>query len=355
MFSLALISLISASSLVAAQADGPVPAANSNPTDTTQLRLVGKHFSFDALPFQADTSAPTTNPVYRGPQSGYNNCTGRASSQDARSSTTFCVFAPADLSPIGDAEGEVVAWCTKPTHGSRVIPAGTLTGVQFIKAPSYVEVTGFFNQVNLDIPDGDAGGELDSGGQDQRGNPIGGLAYSSSLPTTEGKMTQSSVWHLFIGNGMFCMKLCDNNAANPEGICRHTLDTVGCGITVPAQYTDGVFLACDSNDQAPVATDVSAIPASSNCVTYQSTSIYPVTSGIPTATVASGSSTGTGSASGSATTQATSTSSTKSTAAGSGSSNPTTTAAAGSATSVVGVSLLSIMTIAYFSTFLVLV
>ncbi|KAH7097922.1 hypothetical protein BKA62DRAFT_714927 [Auriculariales sp. MPI-PUGE-AT-0066] len=273
MFTPVLVSLFAAASLVAAQPDGPVPGPNlPNPADTSQPRLNGKRFDFNALPFQADTSAPTTDPVYRGPQSGQD-----ASCQTliVNSLDDFCIFAPPQMNAIGNAEGEVVAWCTQPTHGSRVIPAGTLTGAQFIKAPSYIEVTGFINQTNINIPDGDYGGELDSGGQDQRGNPIGGLAYSSSLPTTESTMTQSVVWHMFIGNGVFCMKLCDNNSANPQGICRHTLDIYGCGINVPAQYSNGVFLSCDSDDQAPVATDVSAIPASSNCVTYQSAAIYP--------------------------------------------------------------------------------
>jgi len=222
MLKLVLVSFVAAS-LAFAQNDGPVPGPNADPTDTTNIRLNGKRFrlavlidcswsrsdfllSFDNLPFMADTSAPTTDPVYRGPQSGYNNCTGRPSSQDAMCQTLivnsiddFCIFAPPKASSIGNAEGEVVAYCTKPTHGSRVMPAGTLTGVQFIRTPSYVEVTGFITEANLNIEGADGGGELDSGGQDQRGNPIGGLAYSNSLSTTMGKETQSVSWHMFVG------------------------------------------------------------------------------------------------------------------------------------------------------------
>ncbi|KAH7104032.1 hypothetical protein BKA62DRAFT_748926 [Auriculariales sp. MPI-PUGE-AT-0066] len=298
---------LAAASLAVAQKDGPVAPPNADPQDTTQMRLTGKRFDFDQLPFQADTTAPTIDPVYRGPQAGYNNCTGAPSSQTANCQTLivnsiddFCLFAPREPSPIGDAEGEVVAWCTKPTHGARVIPAGTLSGVQFYHAPSYVAVTGFLNGANLNIIGGDdSGGELDSGGQDQRGNPIGGLAYSNHLTTTEGKNSQSVAWHLFIGASTFCMKLCDNNAANPSGICRHTLDRVGCDINVPASYVPDVFTSCESDDQAPVALDATAIPASSSCTTYQSTDIFPVTSGIPTATAAVSSPTVTGAASGS--------------------------------------------------------
>jgi len=85
------------------------------------------------------------------------------------------------------------------------MPEGTLKGVQFLRAKSYVAVVGFIDHTKLNI-NGD-GGELDSGGQDMRGNPVGGLAYSDSLPYSPGRETQSTVWHEFIGNGHFCMKV----------------------------------------------------------------------------------------------------------------------------------------------------
>lgn len=107
----------------------------------------------------------------------------------------FCLWAPPTLSAIGDSEGEVVAWCTQTGHGARLIPAGTITGAQFIRTPSYIEVTGIIKQTNINVPDGDGGGELDSGGQDDRGNPIGGVAYSTDLPASQGTLTQSRVWH----------------------------------------------------------------------------------------------------------------------------------------------------------------
>ena len=36
-----------------------------------------------------------------------------------------------------DSEGYEVAWCTTPTHGSHVIPLGTLTGVQVLNILNY--------------------------------------------------------------------------------------------------------------------------------------------------------------------------------------------------------------------------
>ena len=89
--------------------------------------------------------------------------------------------------------------CTQPTHGSRPIPPGTITGAQFIQAPSYIAFTGHFDQTKLNIRAGDAGGELDSGGQDARGNPMGGIAYSINMPSRKGTISQARMWHLFIG------------------------------------------------------------------------------------------------------------------------------------------------------------
>lgn len=41
--------------------------------------------------------------------------------------------APPELGVVGDTEGEMVAWCTRPGRGTRLIPEGALKGVQFMK------------------------------------------------------------------------------------------------------------------------------------------------------------------------------------------------------------------------------
>lgn len=61
----------------------------------------------------------------------------------------------------------MVAWCTQPGHGTRVIPDGTITGVQFTKAPNYVQVVGFMDQTKINMIGGDAGGEMDPHGADR--------------------------------------------------------------------------------------------------------------------------------------------------------------------------------------------
>jgi hypothetical protein len=73
----------------------------------------------------------------------------------------FCLWAPPKPnSAIADTEGEEVAWYTKPGRGTRLMPTGTLQGVQFIKTPDYVQVVGFIDQTFINIISGESGGEL---------------------------------------------------------------------------------------------------------------------------------------------------------------------------------------------------
>ena len=77
------------------------------------------------------------------------------------------MWAPATSnSTIADTEGEEVAWCTKKGHGTRIMLDGTLQGLQVLNTPDYTMITGLIDQTKVNIQDGDAGGELDSGGQD---------------------------------------------------------------------------------------------------------------------------------------------------------------------------------------------
>lgn len=60
----------------------------------------------------------------------------------------------------------MVAWCSKPGHGTRLIPAGALTGIQFLKTPDYIQLVGFLDQTLVGIAAGDFGGEMDPHGAD---------------------------------------------------------------------------------------------------------------------------------------------------------------------------------------------
>ena len=70
------------------------------------------------------------------------------------------------MNDIGDAEGDVVAYCSQPGHGTRVMPEGTIKGMQLLFDGEAYMMTGLLDQTKINITAGDSGGELDSGGQD---------------------------------------------------------------------------------------------------------------------------------------------------------------------------------------------
>ena len=81
----------------------------------------------------------------------------------------FCLWGLPDLATVGDREAAAVAYCTTPEHGSRVIPAGTITAAQWTFTPEYIQITGLLDQTQLLIEAGDYGGEMDPVGEDYRG------------------------------------------------------------------------------------------------------------------------------------------------------------------------------------------
>lgn len=284
--------------------------------------LASKHFTWGALPYQADTDTGE-----RGTQTGYNLCNSTTEGPSSLCQTAiinsiddFCLWGPPTPdSLIGNTEGESIAWCTKAGYGTRVIPAGALTGVQFLKTPDYVQVTGFIDQRLVDIASDDSGGELDPHGADQRGNPLGALLFSNAWG---GNFQQAVEWHNFMGGGQFCLKACDPAGAHAADYCQHVFDRIGCQYNAPAAYVDNVFLSClgDNQDFPGVYTGADGvvttyqqpaeslgaistmpytarIPASSSCTTYESASLY---AGAPSASLAAstavGSTTRTGAA-----------------------------------------------------------
>lgn len=83
---------------------------------------------------------------------------------------------------------------------------------QFMRTPAYIQITGWIDNTKVNLAANDGGGELDPHGADYLGNPLGGLVYSTSLPSgdnTTYQQTQS--WNQFFNGPTFCMKLCDPN------------------------------------------------------------------------------------------------------------------------------------------------
>ncbi|QRV79265.1 hypothetical protein RhiJN_07280 [Ceratobasidium sp. AG-Ba] len=294
------------------------------------IPLAQKHFDYNNLPYQADTDDGD-----RGRQFGYNICNSTTENQESKCQTSiinglddWCVWsAPEPNSEIGYVEGESVAWCTKKGHGTRLIPAGAITGAQFMRTPDYVQIVGHIDQTKINLKSDDGGGEMDPHGADQRGNPLGGLVFSNAWG---GQYKQVIEWHNFMGSNIFCFKACDPSGPNAAHYCEHVFDRIGCQYNAPAAYVDGVFESCEgeSQDFPGVYTDANGavqtytqppeslgpistmpytarIPKSSNCVAATSSVIFadlPAPTGAAAAPSSSAAaSSGAPSASGSAT------------------------------------------------------
>jgi hypothetical protein len=164
----------------------------------------------------------------------------------------------------------------------------------------------------------------------------------------------------FVGNGQFCIKICNPAGSNEPGYCQHTLDRIGLAFNCPSKYTLGAgvqpgdFEVCDSDNMVVpgIYTDstgatqsyaqppesagpITTVPyaptsaASSNCVKMTSSAMYTDAAsftGVVTATSGAASPTG---APGS---QAAASGVNASKSSGSGSAGPKATGASGQST-----------------------
>ncbi|KLO06690.1 hypothetical protein SCHPADRAFT_882570 [Schizopora paradoxa] len=192
----------------------------------------------------------------------------------------FCLYAPMTVTTIGEAEAEVVAYCTNSSHGTRVMPDGTLKGVHFVKTPNYVQVTGVGDFTKINIKKGDEGGELDPHGATGAGNPVGGEVFGNSF--SEGQ--QYYEWTNFMSDSEFCIRACigDDAATN----CQHIYDVMGCMWNMPANYDAGTFESCEGDSGEPMGVygtstwyqgvnptpSAHTAPSSSNCKTVPTVS-----------------------------------------------------------------------------------
>ncbi|KAF7323906.1 Macrofage activating glycoprotein [Mycena kentingensis (nom. inval.)] len=311
--------LLSAAAVLRVQAQGTFPATP----------LASKHFAYPTgLPYQADTEPN----LIRGGQTGYNICNSTTENQESLCQTgfvntldDFCLWgAPEPDSVVGDTEGESVAWCTKPGRGTRLIPAGALKGVQFMRTPDYVQVVGFIDQTQINLQHGDFGGEMDPHGADLRGNPLGGLVYSNAWKGNGETFDQVIEWHNFMGSDSFCFKVCDPAGPNAAKYCDHIYDRIGCQYNAPNAAQNGTFESClgDNQDFPGIYTEngqvmtyhqpegpipdmpyTARIPASSSCTPFESASLFAALASVtPTnGPAASASASGSAGASGSRT------------------------------------------------------
>lgn len=135
--------------------------------------------------------------------------------------------------------------------------------------------------------------------------------------------------HSFMGGNAFCIKVCDPAGPNAAHYCEHIYDRIGCAYNAPNAAQDGTFEVCQGENMdfpgvytsngavvtytqppeslGPITTMpyTARVPASSNCVPYQSGQLYaalasvsapgvtPTTSGSVTGTGATSSASGT--------------------------------------------------------------
>ncbi|KII94427.1 hypothetical protein PLICRDRAFT_36700 [Plicaturopsis crispa FD-325 SS-3] len=320
--------------------------ASSTFETTSPLPLTDYNYPFSAIPYQVNPF-----PIGRGPQSGYNLCNSTTEGANSQCQTLivnslsdFCLWgSPTSGGTIGDVEAAVVAYCAQSGHGARVWPAGTITGAQFMKTSAYIQITGHFNQSGIGLDPNDGGGELDPHGADLAGNPLGGLVYSTGMPSAKDNSTEVQVtsWNNFVGSGVFCIKLCDPSVTTPN-YCENRFDLLGCSYNMPASYVDNEFTSCEGDLQEVVGTYTTngqtitwsqpaslpatstlpwtpVIPSSSNCQTFSSAQLFGSASGSgsSSASATSGGSKSTGTSKSSGTgTAAGSTASTSSSGAG---------------------------------------
>jgi len=141
----------------------------------------------------------------------------------------------------------MIAWCTQH-HGTRLIPAGAITGLQYLKTNDYIQIAGFINQTYINLNKDDYGGEMDPHGADLRGNPLGGVVFSDVFSGTPGVYRQVPDWTNFMGGNAFCFKACNPAGTNPRGYCQNVYDRIGCAYNVPNAAKQGVFESCDASD-----------------------------------------------------------------------------------------------------------
>ncbi|KAF8879511.1 hypothetical protein CPB84DRAFT_1852061 [Gymnopilus junonius] len=130
----------------------------------------------------------------------------------------FCLWGSPDTNGlIGNVEAKVVAYCTKPYHGTRLIFPGAITGLQWTKTSGYIQAVGFINNTGIGLDPTDSGGELDPHGADLQGNPLGGVVYSNGTTDSDGHtLTQVFNWNTSVSGNRFCFNACYNSVCSPD-------------------------------------------------------------------------------------------------------------------------------------------
>lgn len=163
----------------------------------------------------------------------------------------FCLFGPPYFGSVGETESEAVSFCIKSQNGARQIPPWSIRGAHIVRTPRYIQITGTgdMSGINVDPQDPGGGGELDSHGEHDTGNPIGGRA-KTIWPNGLSEEYYSE-WIEFLGPDEFCLRICwDQEDISAAVQCNHIYDLMGCGWVIPGDYSEG-FSECEGEPALP--------------------------------------------------------------------------------------------------------
>ncbi|WVR00354.1 hypothetical protein IAU59_007497 [Kwoniella sp. CBS 9459] len=153
----------------------------------------------------------------------------------------FCVLGPANIdqpSKISETNLNVVSYCSKEGHNTRLIPDGTLHGVTYVKAPNWVQVSGYGDFTKINIAQGDAGGQFDSADH---------LPEGATLTLSQGGDPAKN-WVTLISADTFCVRAC---TGDPK-FCPTQFDEMGCFfLTSDGVGWDNVWQDCEGDDGDP--------------------------------------------------------------------------------------------------------
>ncbi|WWC94730.1 hypothetical protein V866_001578 [Kwoniella sp. B9012] len=180
----------------------------------------------------------------------------------------FCVYGLSEENKgkmLSESVDNVISYCSKSGHGTRLIPDGTLKGVTYVRTPSWVQVSGSGDFSQIGISPDDSGAQFDSSSH----NPQG-----SSLITSQGG-DPAKDWVTMISGQTFCVRACFGDPA----FCPTQYDSLGCYfLTSNGVGWDDVWQDCEGDEgdppgvidgqtytpgSGPVPTQ--SIPAVSNC------------------------------------------------------------------------------------------
>lgn len=144
-------------------------------------------------------------------------CSATAYSIQVKSDTAFCSFMPPKPGDnVGATENDGIPFCTDPSLGGQVFPAGFIKSAHFLKTDDYTQVTGTINRDAYKLHASDGGGQYDN--KDVKGVTCNGYKYFVNLIEPD--------------SNTFCIRCCED-----QEDCNLGISSYGCSRIVPGDYS----------------------------------------------------------------------------------------------------------------------